>query len=250
MPASRTDIRRFIPQWARERLYEWHPGRAARWRRYPGIERIPRGGRVALTFDDGPDPEATISVLDALSAAGAPATFFFLGSQVEAHGDVGREVLRRGHEVGLHGFGHERHDRIDSARSIDDIRRGHAAVEDLTGAPCRWYRPPYGKMSDAANEACRSLGLTIVYWSAWGLDWEPIGSERIADVASAQLDDGGILLLHDSAKFARRESALATANALPIILDRLSKAGRVVVPLGPAILGDRAAGDLPLAPTD
>ena len=165
-------LRQFIPRSARERLYEWHPGRAARWRRHPGIERVAPGGRTILTFDDGPDADSTPAVLDALDLTGARATFFVLGSQLNAHADIAHEIVRRGHEIGLHGHGHERQDLIDPAHSRDDVLRGCAAVEDAIGVRCQWYRPPFGKMSAAAAEACREVGLATVYWSAWGLDWE------------------------------------------------------------------------------
>ena len=227
-------LRRLIPQAARERLYGLSPGRAGRWRRWPGIERVPPG-LATLTFDDGPDEDATVSVLEALDTAGVRATFFMLGSQLETHVDLGREVLRRGHEVGLHGQGHERHDRIDATSSRGDILRGYKAIEDALGIQCRWYRPPYGKMSDAAFEACRDLGLKVVYWSAWGLDWEPVTSGRIADVASTQLDDGGILLLHDSARYARRSTARTTADAIPAITHRAAELGLRLVTLGAAL---------------
>ncbi len=65
------------------------------------------------------------------------------------------------------------------------------------------------------REACRELGMTPVYWSAWGLDWEDVEAGRIARVASEQLDDGGILLLHDSARYGRRPTAQPTAKQFP-----------------------------------
>ncbi len=144
-------LRSLVPQAARERLYAWHPTRARRWRRHPGLERVPGPGHAVLTFDDGPDADATPAVLDALDRAGAQATFFLLASQLDAHAELGHEILRRGHEVGLHGYGHERHDRIDAARSGDDVIRGYGALQELLGVACRWYRPPYGKMSDGVG---------------------------------------------------------------------------------------------------
>ena len=76
----------------------------ARWRRFPGLERLePAAGRFELTFDDGPDPDATPAVLDALDAAGATGTFFLVGEQVEAHPQLARELAERGHALALHG---------------------------------------------------------------------------------------------------------------------------------------------------
>ncbi len=188
-----------------------------------------------LTFDDGPDEGATVAVLDRLDEIGARATFFILGAQLEAHADIAHEVLRRGHEIGLHGYGHQRHDRLDGDLSGEDVRRGFAAVEDALGLRCSWYRPPYGKMSRSSLAACRELAMTPVYWSVWGLDWEPVGPQRIADVASAELRDGSIVLLHDSARYARRTSAVATADALPIIAEHAASAGIALVSIGDGV---------------
>ncbi len=226
-------LRGLVPQAARERLYEWHPGRARRWQRYPGLRQV-GAGQAVLTFDDGPDSDATPAVLDALEQAGVRATFFVLGSQLEEHREIGAEVLRRGHEIGLHGYGHPRHDRVGASESRDDVIRGRQVLEDLLGVSPRWYRPPYGKMSDAAAEACRTLGMSTVYWSAWGLDWEPVGEQRIAAVTCEQLSDGGIVLLHDSARYARRSSALATARAIGPIAAWARERGMSLVSLGQA----------------
>lgn len=230
-------LRSLVPQPVRELMYEWHPGRARRWRRFPGLERVEGSGRVVLTFDDGPDPEGTPAVLDALDQAGARATFFILGTQLAAHPELGHEIVRRGHEIGLHGYEHLRHDRTDPGLSRSDLTRGQAAIEDALGIRCGLFRPPYGKMSPAAAEVCESLGLTVVYWSAWGLDWENVPSERIAEVAGDQIDDGGIVLLHDSARYGRRTSAVPTADAIPLIAERTSRAGLSLVSLGEVVAG-------------
>jgi peptidoglycan-N-acetylglucosamine deacetylase len=237
MPALKhaTKLRSLLPQGARERLYALSPTRAKRWERYPGIERVRANGRAVLTFDDGPDPLVTPGVLDALDDARCGATFFLLGSQLRAAPDLAREIVHRGHEIGLHGDAHERHDRIKPDASRDDLRRGFAAIEDCLEIRCRWFRPPYGKMSVAAAEVCSDLDMTVVYWSAWGLDWERAEGARIADVASEQLDDGGILLLHDSARFARRPSAQPTADAIPMIADRALARGIRLVTLRDAV---------------
>ncbi len=232
---SASGLRSLLPQAARERLYAWHPGRARRWQTYPGLERVEPRGHAVLTFDDGPDRDATPAVLDALDRTGVRATFFVLGTQVESYPALAREVVERGHEIALHGYGHERQDRIDSDRSDEDMRRGYSVLEEHLGVQCRWYRPPYGKMSAGAARTCASLGMSVVYWSAWGLDWEEVGAARIADVVSDQLEDGGILLLHDSARHARRASAAPTADAIEIIAENARERGISLVSLGEAL---------------
>ena len=239
LKANTDKLRALLPQGARERLYALHPGRGQRWSRYPGLQRLPDANHVVLTFDDGPDDDATPAVLDALDDAGVSATFFVLGSQVRAHADLARELVRRGHEIALHGDDHLRLDRVDAAVSRDDILRGAETVEDVLGIRCTRYRPPYGKMSDTAAATVTQLGLDIVYWSAWGLDWEDVDAARIAEVAIDQIVPGAIVLLHDSARFARRPSALPTAEAIGLVVADAHERGLQVTSLQAALsVGD------------
>jgi len=188
-----------------------------------------------LTLDDGPDYDSTPAVLDALDAASARATFFLLGSQLSKHAEIAREAVQRGHEVGLHGFDHHRHDRVSAATSQEDLLRGYEAIHEAVGVDCRWYRPPYGRMSTGSAAACDRLGMTPVYWSAWGHDWENVSAHQIADIALSQLDDGSILLLHDSAVHARRPSARPTADAIPLVAGWAAERDIALVTLGEAM---------------
>jgi peptidoglycan-N-acetylglucosamine deacetylase len=205
-------------------------GTAESWRELPGLERVPGG--IALTFDDGPDPDSTPAVLDALDAAGVRATFFVLGEQLMSHHAIARDALQRGHELGLHGFGHERHADMPGRSAADDMARGVGTFEAAVGRRPRFYRPPYGRFNDASHGACADLGLEPVYWSAWGFDWEALGPERIADLVARDLAEGAIVLLHDSPRYAPRDSALPTAEAIPLIVERAAAAGVSLGPLG------------------
>jgi peptidoglycan/xylan/chitin deacetylase (PgdA/CDA1 family) len=229
-------LRRLLPLSLRCALQERSPSRSRRWREMPGIERVPAKGQAVLTFDDGPDssPEETPVVLDALDAAGAKATFFLVGEQISKSPDLVAEILRRGHEVGVHGQQHFRHDRVPAAESVADIEAGCAALAQATDATPRFYRPPYGKLSPAGAGACRRLGLEVAYWSTWGLDWEPLSGERIARRVNRDLDDGAIVLLHDSARYAVRTSAVETARAIEAIAARAAARGLELVTLGSA----------------
>jgi peptidoglycan-N-acetylglucosamine deacetylase len=234
--ASSARLRRLVPSRIRQVLYEWHPGRARRWRRFPALERLQAGRAIAvLTLDDGPDEDATPAVLDALEGAGLRATFFFLAEQVERHAPLARQVLDRGHEIGLHGHAHTRHDRVMPDESRADIVGGMDVFEQLLGVRPRWFRPPYGKMSTSALATCRELGLQPVYWSAWGLDWEDVSAERVAAVTCRKLSDGAIVLLHDSARYAPRPSAKPTADAIPAIARFARQQGIALLPLGEAV---------------
>jgi peptidoglycan/xylan/chitin deacetylase (PgdA/CDA1 family) len=197
---------------------------------------VPAGDHAVLTFDDGPDPSggATPAILDALEAAGAKATFFLVGEQISEAPDLAIEIVERGHEVGVHGQRHLRHDHASIAESVADTEAGYAALAEATGASPRFYRPPYGKLPAAGAEVCDRLGLEVAYWSTWGLDWEPLPSARVARRVNRDLDDGAVVLLHDSARYAARPSAAATAGAIAAIAARAAELGLDLVTLGAA----------------
>src|SRR3954464_4638755 len=134
---------------------------AERWRKFPGLERVPAG--VALTFDDGPDPDSTPLLLDVLDKVGIRATFFVVGEQLMRHHALAREALARGHELGLHGFGHERHAGMRGRAAADDVARGLGTCGAGGGPPRRCFPPPYGGFNKASYEACLDLGMEPVY---------------------------------------------------------------------------------------
>jgi peptidoglycan/xylan/chitin deacetylase (PgdA/CDA1 family) len=206
----------------------------------------PRGHAV-LTFDDGPDPAPgeTPAILEALDAVGARATFFLVGERIEAAPDLAREILARGHEVGVHGQRHVRNDGVPAVESVEDIETGHAVLVETTGATPSFYRPPFGRLTPAGAEACRRLGLGIAYWSTWGLDWEPVPARRIARRVLRDLDDGGIALLHDSSHYAMRRSARETAGALEAIATEAAAGGLDLVTLAEASAETAAKADSP-----
>ena len=142
-------LRALLPLSLRCALQERSPSRGRRWREMPGVERVEARGQAVLTFDDGPDasPGATEAALEALDAAGAKATFFLVGEQILATPELASEIVARGHEVGVHGQRHFRHDRVPAEESVADIEAGYDTVVAATGISPRFYRPPYGKLS-------------------------------------------------------------------------------------------------------
>ena len=191
------------------------------WAELPGLERIDSG--VAVTFDDGPDSDATPEILDVLERERVKATFFMVGQQVEAHPEIAREVVARGHAVQAHCWDHTHHERLEDPAT--DLWQTIEAIFKATGVAPTHQRPPYGRFTPASHEACLRAGLQPVYWSAWGEDWEDLGPDRIADFVTRDLSDGLVILLHDSARYAHRPSARATAAAIPLIAAALADAG-------------------------
>jgi peptidoglycan-N-acetylglucosamine deacetylase len=200
------------------------------WAELPGLERLDHG--VAFTFDDGPDPDGTPEVLDALDAADIKATFFLVADQVEAHPDLAREIAQRGHEVQAHCADHTEHALVEDPAA--DLWRTIETIFKATGIAPTMQRPPYGRFTEASHAACMQAKLQPIYWSAWGEDWEDIGPDRIADFAIRDLSDGAVILLHDSARYAHRTSARATAAAIPLIAAAMADAHLIPRPISSA----------------
>jgi peptidoglycan-N-acetylglucosamine deacetylase len=196
-------------------------------RRALGLRASVAGARaVALTFDDGPHAEGTPAVLEALDAAGARATFFLVGEQVERRPSLAAEIAAAGHEVALHGQTHRSHLRLRPRAVADDLKRGTAALVAATGRSPRLHRPPYGLYSAASLRLVRRRDLEPVLWSLHGRDWSRRATaSSIAARLGAGLAAGEVLLLHDADHYAAPGSWRRTAAALPRLLDALADAG-------------------------
>lgn len=181
--------------------------------------RGPREARgVALTFDDGPSPEHTPLVLDLLDGAGVKATFFVIGAKAAAHPEVVRDIVARGHAVGVHGHVHDRLLTLRSPDTVgDDLAEAIATVEGITGVRPTLFRPPVGLTSPRVARALEWFDLVVVGWSVRGLDGvRGARPERVAARVVSRLKDGAIVLLHDAAE--RDDHLPASLAALPRIL--------------------------------
>ena len=204
-----------------------------RWRVFAdAVIRGPKDARgVALTFDDGPDPVWTPRVLDLLDASSSKATFFLIGRKAEVHADVVREIIRRGHAIGVHSYEHDRLFSLRTERRVRaDLERALATLEKITGKRPALFRPPIGHTNPTIARVADALDLVVVGWSVSGRD----GTARARpDAVLARvrtgMQDGAIVLLHDAAERGTHEPA--GARALPEILRAIHAANLEVVPL-------------------
>jgi peptidoglycan/xylan/chitin deacetylase (PgdA/CDA1 family) len=194
---------------------------------YPTTSHGPRNQpQVALTFDDGPDPQVTPLLLDTLAATGARATFFTIGRHLARNIALAERALREGHELGNHSWQHDRLQNFYGTRALlDDIDRNtrlirHLARSDRTPL----YRPPIGLKSPALARAAHQRGLQVIAWSLHSRDTLLRDPQRIAERTLMRVKAGDIILMHDGHDRDDRHRG-ATAAALPLILSGLAQRG-------------------------
>lgn len=198
---------------------------------------------VALTFDDGPHPEWTPRVLEALDAAGVRATFFLQGDRLVRRPDIARAAAARGHSLQAHCFQHRSHRELAHADIDTDISRLLVAM-DAAGlqAPAFW-RPPFGDIaSPASNAVARRHGLRLVTWTVETCDWardsaEAVLAELLAERRpAAALGPDSVVLMHDSV-------GAHTAALVGLLADEIARRG-----WSTALLAEHAAAATPRRP--
>lgn len=182
--------------------------------------------RVALSFDDGPSFAGVEAVLPVLEAHGAHATFFLIGSEVEARPDLARRIAAAGHEIGNHSWSHGHMAGFDTEAALVELARTDEAIVAAGAPKPRWMRPPYGMKGVGLGKAVAANGQTMVTWDVE----EPsatLGPEAYAEALVDQVRPGSIILIHPMVRSRDVERA-----ALPLVLEKLGAKGYEVVSVG------------------
>lgn len=186
-------------------------------------------GQLALTFDDGPDPETTRRILATLAKHGVLATFFQVGIHVESHPEITREILAAGHSVGSHTWDHPDLTQLPLAEAIDEVKRGVAAVERASEARVHdtFFRFPQFASSDELRAAVRDQALVAFHANIVTEDWlTPDPNELLAKaLAAVDAERHGIVLFHDIQP--------QTADMLDAFLDEILARGYETVVFRP-----------------
>lgn len=206
----------------------------------PNLSRLPPTGRpeIALSFDDGPDPEITPRVLDLLDRHGARASFFCIGAAARTWPGLVREIAARGHAVGNHTDSHPRHFAAMAPAAMGrQIDRAQATLAGLAGALPRFFRAPMGLRSPLLQPLLATRGLSLVSWTRRALDGVP-GDPR---AAAARLRAGGLragdlLLLHDGRPGRGPDDQALVLSVLPSLLAELAARGLRSVTLDQALV--------------
>ncbi|GEM_PF-3958222 len=175
--------------------------------------------RVALTFDDGPNPSTTPQILDILQRMNVRGTFFLLGRRLRKEPALGRRLAAACMELANHTMTHPQLTLFETAAQAREIREASAVIEELCGTTCRYFRPPYGLFDERTLEAAAQLDQTTVLWNVDSEDWSGIEAPEIARRCSAAKERSAVVLLHDGLQ--------STCDALPGIIRRYRQAGFV-----------------------
>ncbi|MEC3766619.1 MULTISPECIES: polysaccharide deacetylase family protein [Cupriavidus] len=205
----------------------------------PNLLRLPPSaeGCVALTFDDGPNPDLTPRVLDLLDQHGASATFFCIGERAAAHPELVREIVRRGHAVENHSMYHRLHfSTFGPGRMQRDIAAAQLLLTEITGQAPRFFRAPAGLRNPFLEPVLCRLGLQLAAWTRRGFDTlSGNHAARVARRLAGSLAARDILLLHDGNPGLDPAGQPHCTTVLPGLLDAIERAGLRCVTLRAAV---------------
>lgn len=182
----------------------------------PNLTHLPPAAaarrEIALTIDDGPDPEVTPRVLDLLDAAGARATFFCIGERAARHPALVRDIVARGHAVENHSQHHAKRFAAHGLRRMRaEVAAAQATLTDLTGRRPAFFRAPAGLRSPFLDPILADLDLRLATWTRRAYDTRRGNADYVLGRLSGGLAPGDILLLHDG-------NAARTTHGDPVIL--------------------------------
>ena len=189
-------------------------------------------GKVALTFDDGPNPVWTPRVLDALEEANARATFFVVAPLAGRHPGLLRRMSGAGHEVSVHCARHRRHDRMTNAEILTDAEECLQVLRETGHEPADW-RAPWGVVTGGTLEAAEALGLRLVGWTADSEDWRGDTAGEMLLRLAPGIGPGAVVLMHDGVgPGAPRDGCGETVGLIPPLVSLARSRGFEPVPLG------------------
>ncbi|MFD0675138.1 polysaccharide deacetylase family protein [Cohnella sp. GCM10027633] len=175
--------------------------------------------KVALTFDDVPDPRFTGQVLDVLKKKRVKATFFAMGTRSQKHPDLLRRIQREGHDVGNHSYSHPDFSKLPLDKVKSQITRAETVISGIIGYRPKLVRPPYGEIMPEQLEWAKAQGYTVVNWDVDSADWRQLTADEVFRNVTKAVRPGSVILMH--AGGGEGQSLAGTVKALPRIIDWL-----------------------------
>jgi peptidoglycan/xylan/chitin deacetylase (PgdA/CDA1 family) len=191
-------------------------------RRYEGVFVLSASRdtrKVALTFDDVPDPRFTPKVLDVLNNKKVAATFFVVGTRSSKHPEIVRRIHREGHNLGNHSYSHPDFSKLPIAKVQEQIDRAEKVIEGIVGFRPKLVRPPYGEILPKQLEWAKKQGYTVVNWDVDSSDWRQLSADQVFRNVTSSVRPGSVVLMH--AGGGEGQNLSGTVKALPRIIDWL-----------------------------
>ncbi len=193
---------------------------------YPDVffrQGSPKEKMVALTFDDGPDDNYTVEILDVLKKHKVPATFFLIGKRCELFPDVVKRMVKEKHVVGNHTWSHPDISKLSEKEIIEEITKADKVIKKIAGYAPRLFRSPYGSLGRKEVELISSKGYKIISWNVDSLDWKGLSAEEVKTNVLENVREGSIILQHSAGGIG--EDLSGTVEALDEIIKVLKKDG-------------------------
>lgn len=154
--------------------------------------------QIALTFDDGPNPNFTLKVLDLLNQYNAKATFFCIGVNVETYPEIFKSIIDNGHDIGNHSFSHDAMIAFNSTETwLNEIKQADNSILRIGGKKTNLFRPPFGVTTPKLARALKVTEHKVIGWNIRSYDTVTKSPKRIIKRITKQIKPGAILLLHD-----------------------------------------------------
>ena len=206
----------------------------------PNLTRLPGSsadrGEIAITIDDGPDPEVTPQVLSLLGVYGARASFFCVGERVERHPELAREIVRLGHAIENHSQHHRHSFSLMGLRGIErEIVEAQQSIARVTGDNPHFFRAPAGLRNPFLDPVLFRLRLKLATWTRRGFDTMNGDSDQVYQRLTRSLAAGDIILLHDGHAARGRLGTPVIVEVLPRLLETLRKRGLKTTTLRAAV---------------
>jgi peptidoglycan/xylan/chitin deacetylase (PgdA/CDA1 family) len=180
--------------------------------------------RVALTFDDGPDPLKTPFIINILKNHSTPATFFCIGKNLAGNEQLVKQIFDEGHLLGNHSFSHSTwFDLFPSKRMRQEMLETDRLINGITGKSPLFFRPPYGVVNPMVSNALKKMHWKTICWNIRSMDTMGYNNHKILNDILGRLKPGSIILLHDKTVFVEK--------CLDELLTGIQKKGFKVVPL-------------------
>lgn len=169
--------------------------------------------KIALTYDDGPDPVYTEELLAVLEAENVRATFFLLGQEIAGQEEIVKKMYDAGHILGNHTYSHVDLLGLSEWEALEQLRKTNEVIAACTGEYPQYFRPPFGRCSESIN---KQISMLMIMWTLDTRDWECQDTGVIVENIVQNVKENDIILMHDGYE----TTVEATRQVIPILKER------------------------------